>query len=83
MPEATLTVPFGFNVNPVGTDIGVNVTFPPGPAVTGPSPLMVSFANNDGLGAPGFAVTASGTASIVGNTVTVDVALSQTVGFDT
>ena len=80
MPLATDIVPFGFNVNPVGTDIGVNVTFPPTPTVAGVPPFTVSFTNTDGVGLPGVAVATSLTASIVGNTVTVAVAVSQTVG---
>ena len=80
MPLATDIVPFGFNVNPVGTDIGVKVTFPPTPTVAGVLPFTVSFVNTDGVGLPGVAVAASFTASIVGNTVTVAVAVSHTVG---
>ena len=76
MPLATDMVPFGFNVNPVGTDIGVNVTCD---GVSG-LPFTVSFTNTDGVGLPGVAVAASLTASIVGNTVTVAVAVSQTIG---
>ena len=76
MPLATDIVPFKFKVNPVGTDIGVKVTCV---GVSG-LPFTVSFANTDGVGLPGVTVAVSGTASIVGNTVTVAVAVSQTVG---
>ena len=44
---------------------------------------MVSFTKTDADGLPGVMFTASGVASIVGATVTVTVALSQTVGLDT
>ena len=69
-------MPFGFKVNPVGTDIGVKVTC----AGVNGLPFTVSFTNTDGVGLPGVAVAVSFTASIVGNTVTVAVAWSQTVG---
>ena len=76
MPLAADIVPSGFKVNPVGTVIDVSVT---SAGVNG-LPFIVSFNNTDGVGLPGVAVAVSGTASIVGNTVTVAVAVSQTVG---
>ena len=79
MPLAADIVPSGFKVNPVGTDIGVKVTCA---GVSG-LPFTVSFTNTDGVGLPGVAVAVSLTASIVGNTVTVAVAMSQTVGLET
>ena len=79
MPLATDMVPSEFKVNPVVTDIGVKVTCA---GVSG-LPFIVSFTNTDGVGLPGVAVDASFTASIVGNTVTVAVAVSHTVGLDT
>ena len=79
VPLGTVMVPSGFSVNPAGTLTGVKVTEPD---VTG-TPLMVSFANTEGVAVPGVVDNVSVTASIVGCTTNVEVAVSQTVGFDT
>jgi hypothetical protein len=75
VPLATDIVPFGFNVNPVGTVTAVNTTWLGDNGL----PFTVSLLSIDGVGLPGVTVTVSGVASAVGSTVTVTVAVSQTV----